>query len=110
MGLRVPQGKRKRSFLLWLEQGRNRVYAPGHVSQGLEVVTETTKKDAELFDVRRHRHARQGGDFVIVRLDTILRYDVAQELDSCGSDRVLFGESSNIWGRKRARKAARVAT
>ena len=53
---------------------------------------------------------RQGGDFVIVRTDTILKDDVAQELDSRGSDRVLFGESSDLWGRKRARKAARVAT
>ena len=35
---------------------------------------------------------------------------MAQDLDSRGSDRVLFGESSNLWGRKRARKAARVAT
>ena len=57
-----------------------------------------------------HRHARQGGDSVIVRMDTILKDDVAQELDSRGSDRVLFGESSDLWGRKRARKAARVAT
>ena len=64
----------------------------------------------ELFDVRRHRHARQGGDIAIVRTDTIVRDDVAQELDSRGSDRVLFGESSYLWGRKRARKAARVAT
>ena len=64
----------------------------------------------ELFDVRRHWHARQGGDFIIVRKDTILRDDVAQELDSRGFDQVLFGESSDLWGRKRARKAARVAT
>ena len=28
-----------------------------------------------------------GGDFVVVRTDTILRNDVAQELDSRGSDR-----------------------
>ena len=56
------------------------------------------------------RPARQGGDSVIVRMDTILKDDVAQELDSRGSDRVLFGESSDLWGRKRARKAARVAT
>ena len=38
-----------------------------------------------------------GGDFVIVRTDTILRNDVAQELDSRGSDRVLFGESSDLF-------------
>ena len=57
-----------------------------------------------------HRHARQGGDFVIVRTDTILIDDVAQELHSRGSDRVLFGESSDLWGRKRGREAARVAT
>ena len=43
-----------------------------------------------------HRHARQGGDFVIVRTDTILRDDVAQELNSRGSDRVLFEESSDL--------------
>ena len=53
-------------------------------------------------------YARQGGDFVIVKTDTILRDDVAQELDSHGCDRVLFGESSDLWGRKRTRKAARV--
>ena len=110
MGLRVPQGERKRRFLLWLEQGRNRAYAPGHIRQGLEVVTKTIKQDAEVFDVRRHRHARQGGNFVILRTDTILRGDVAQELDSRGSYRVLFGESFDLWGRKRARKAARAAT
>ena len=44
-------------------------------------------------------HARQGGNFVIVRTDPILRDDVAQELDSRGSDRVLFGEELfNDWG------------
>ena len=73
---------------LWLEQGRNRTYALGHIRQGLEVVTKTTKYAAELFDVRRHRHARQGGDFVIVRTDTISSDDVAQEVDLRGSDRV----------------------
>ena len=55
-------------------------------------------------------HARQGGNFVIVKTDPILRDDVAQELDSRGSDRVLFGESSDLWGRRRAGKTARVAT
>ena len=43
-----------------------------------------------------HRHARQRGDFVIVRTNTILRDDVAQELDSRGADRVLFEESSDL--------------
>ena len=43
-----------------------------------------------------HRHARQGGDFVIVRTDTILSDDEAQELHSRGSDRVLFEESSDL--------------
>ena len=52
----------------------------------------------------------QVGDFVIIRTETILRDDTAQELDSCGSDQFLFGESSDLWGRKRVRKAARVAT
>ena len=85
-------------------------YAPGDVRQGLVVVTKTIKQAAELFDVRRHRHARKGSDFVIVRTDIILRDDTAQELESSGSDRFLFGESFNLWGRKRARKAARVAT
>ena len=61
------------------------MYAPGHVRQGLEVLTKTIKWAAELFDVRRHRHSRQDGDFVIVRTDTILRDDVAQKLDSRGS-------------------------
>ena len=45
-----------------------------------------------------------------MRTDTIFKDDVAQELDSRGSDRVSFGESSDLWGRKRARKAVRVAT
>ena len=53
---------------------------------------------------------RQGGDCVIVRTNTISRDDVAQELDSRGYDRLLLGESSDLWERKRARKAARVAT
>ena len=79
MGLRVPQEERKRRFLLWLEQGRNRVYATDHARQGLKVVTKTIKKAAELFDVCRHMHARQGVAFVIMRTDTILRDDVAQE-------------------------------
>ena len=39
-----------------------------------------------------------------------MRDDVSQRLDSRGSDGVLFGESSDLWGRKRERKAARVAT
>ena len=43
MGLRVPQGERRRHFLLWLEQVRNRAYAPGHVRLGLEGVTKTIK-------------------------------------------------------------------
>ena len=62
-----------------------------------------------MFVSRMHKHARQGGD-LIVRANTILRADVAQEVDSRGSDRVLFGESFNVWGRRRTRKAARVAT
>ena len=45
-----------------------------------------------------------------MKTDTILRNGVTQELHSRGSDRVLFGESSDLWGRKCARKAARVAT
>ena len=57
-----------------------------------------------------HRHAKQGGDFVIMRTDTILRDEGGQELDSRGSDRVFFGERSDLWGRKRGRKAATVAT
>ena len=51
-----------------------------------------------------HRHARQGGDFVIVRTDTILRDDVAQELDSRGSDRVLFEESSDLCANAQGRQ------
>ena len=58
MGLGVLRGERKRRFLVWLEQGRNRAYAPGHVRQGLEVVTRTIKKAAEMFDVHRQRHAK----------------------------------------------------
>ena len=30
-------------FLKLLEQGRNRAYEPGHIRQGLEVVTKTIK-------------------------------------------------------------------
>ena len=58
----------------------------------------------ELFDVRMHRHARQGGDFVIVRTETILRDDVAQELDPRGSDRVLFEESSDLCANAQGRQ------
>ena len=50
-----------------------------------------------------HRHARQGGDFV-VKTDTILRDDVAQELDSRGSDRVLFEESSDLCANAQGRQ------
>ena len=45
-----------------------------------------------------------------MRTDSILRDYVAQELDLRGSDRVLFGESSDLWECKFARKAARVVT
>ena len=44
-----------------------------------------------------HRHARQGGDFVIMRTDTILRDEGGQELDSRGSDR-FFSEKDPICG------------
>ena len=43
MGLQVPQGERNRRFLLGLEEGRNRAYAPGHVRKGLEIVTKVIK-------------------------------------------------------------------
>ena len=51
-----------------------------------------------------HRHVRQGGDFVIVRTDTILRDDVAQELGSRGSDRILFEESSDLCANAQGRQ------
>ena len=41
---------------------------------------------AELFDVRSHRHANQDDDFVIIRVDIILRENVAQNVDSRGFD------------------------
>ena len=50
-----------------------------------------------LFNACRHRHAKQGGDFVIVMADTILRDDEVQEVDTRGSDRVLFGDSFILW-------------
>ena len=50
------------------------------------------------------------GEIVIVRTDTILRDDMAQELNSRGYDRVLLGENCDLWGRKRTRRATRVAT
>ena len=43
-----------------------------------------------------HMHASQGGDFVIARAYIVLRYDVAQEMDSLGSIRVLLGENYNL--------------
>ena len=51
-----------------------------------------------------HRYARQSGDFVIVRTDTILTDDVAQELDSRGSDRVLFEESYDLCANAQGRQ------
>ena len=51
-----------------------------------------------------HRHARQGGDFVIVRTGTILRDDVAQELDSRDSKRILFEESSDLCANAQGRQ------
>ena len=62
-----------------------------------KIVIRRMHRAAELFDVRRHRHARQGGDFGIVRTATILRNDVAQEIDSRGSDRV-HSERASISG------------
>ena len=51
-----------------------------------------------------HRHARQGGDFVIVRMDTILRDDVAQELDSRGSGQVSFEKGSDLCAKAQGRQ------
>ena len=42
-----------------------------HVGQELAVETKTAKKAAKLFDIRRHRHACQGGDSIVVGADAI---------------------------------------
>ena len=50
------------------------------------------------------------GNFLLVGVDTILRDDATQDVDSRGSDPVSSGESFRLWRRKRAKKTARVAT
>ena len=52
----------------------------------------------------------QRGDFVIVRVDSILEDDVAQKVDSYGFDSGLCGKSFSLWRCKRANKSATAVT
>ena len=93
----------------FLEQGRNRAYAPGRVRQELWVVTvRPPSRQRSCLILRGHRRVNQGGGFVLVRADTTSRGDVADEVDTRGWD--FFGEGPSLWRRKRAKKAARFAT
>ena len=68
------------------EEGRNWADEAGHVGEELAIVTKTAEQAAELLNVRRHRHAFQSSDSIVVGADAILRIDVAQEVDTCGAD------------------------
>ena len=69
-----------------LEKSCYQADAPSHVGQEDAVVTKTAKWAAELFNVRGHRHACESGDSIVVGANAICRYDVAQKVDTCGSD------------------------
>ena len=68
------------------EKGRNRADEASHVGQELTIVTKTAKEAAVLFNVRWHRHACQSSDSIVVGAYAICRDDVAQEVDTCGTD------------------------
>ena len=68
------------------QKGRYRANVVSHVGQELAVVAKTAKEAAKLFDVRRHWHACQGGNAIIVGANAIGRDDVAQTVDTCGTD------------------------
>ena len=56
------------------------------VGQELAVVAKTAKEAAKLFHVRGHWHTCRGGSAIIVGANTIGRDDVAQKVDTCGTD------------------------
>ena len=68
------------------QKGRYRTDVVSLVGQELAVVAKTAKEAAKLFDVRRHWHACQGGNAIIVGANAIGRDDVAQKVDTCGTD------------------------
>ena len=68
------------------QEGRHRAYVVSHVRQELAVITKTAKEAAELFDIRRHRHACQGGDAIVVGAYAICRDDVTQKVNTCGTN------------------------
>ena len=70
----------------FFEEGRNWADEAGHVGEELAMVTRTAEQAAELLNVRRHRHACQSSESIVVGADAILRNDVAQEVDACGAD------------------------
>ena len=72
------------------EEGRNWADEAGHVGEELALVTKTAEQAAELLNVRRHRHACQSSDSIVVGADAILRNDAAQEVYTCGSDPGFF--------------------
>ena len=63
------RGKIERGALF--EKGRNRADEASHGGQELAIVAKTAKSVAKLFDVRRHRHACQGGDSIVVGADAV---------------------------------------
>ena len=68
------------------QKGHYRADVVSHVGQELAVVAQTAKETAKLFDVRRHWHACQGGNAIIVGANAIGGDDVAQTVDTCGTD------------------------
>ena len=67
------------------QEGRHRAYVVSHVGQELAVITKTAKT-AKLFDIRRHRHACEGGDAIVVGAYAICRDDVTQKVNTCGTN------------------------
>ena len=54
-----------------------------HVRQELAVVTKTAKQVAKLSDIRRHRHACEGGNAIVVGANAICQDDVTQNVNTC---------------------------
>ena len=77
-------GKFERGALF--QEGRHRAYVVSHVRQELAVITKTAKEAAELFDIRRHRHAGEGGDAIVVGAYAICQDDVTQKVNTCGTN------------------------
>ena len=92
------------------QKGHYRANVVSHVGHDLAVVAETAKYAAKLFDVRRHWHACQSGNAIVIGANAIGRDDVTRKSTRAAPIRDLSGESFRLWRRKRAKKVANVAT